>query len=462
MGPLRVSATHPHYFVDPSGRAVLLTGSQTWNSFQDTSQSSPPQGLDFTAYVAFLASHGHTATILWRKDLPTYCNWGAGGVWHMAPWPWQRSGPGTASDGLPKFDLSQFDPAYFSRLRNRVLQLQQSGIYAIVQLFDGLGINYNRCGTSSPNGDGYPFTGVNNVNGVDDGYVSGTSGTGSMTMTAVNSITAIQDAYLRKVIDTLNDLPNVLWEVSEEAPDNSTWWQAHVIALIRSYESGKPYQHPIGLPSLDVAGASDSTLYNSDADWVAPKSRVSPTSSCGTGTPPCKVNVNDSDHNYYGIWNDTDQVKRNYLWENVANGSQVLFMDPYLIYWSSGGRNLCASPSNGVCTGPDPQWENLRLNLGYTAAYARRMNLAAMTPQPGLSSTGYCLANTGPSPELLVYQPSRATFTVNLGGLGGSLAVEWFDPASGATTSGGSVAAGGVVSFTPPASIAGDVVLYLK
>ena len=43
-------------------------------------------------------------------------------------------------------------------------------------------------------------------------------GIGSVTMTAPNAITRFQDAYVEKVIDTLNDLPNVLWVVSEEAP----------------------------------------------------------------------------------------------------------------------------------------------------------------------------------------------------------------------------------------------------
>ena len=58
---------------------------ETSHDFQDTSTSTPPTAVDFTAYVNFLNSHGHNVTILWKKDLPTYCNWGAGGTWHMAP-----------------------------------------------------------------------------------------------------------------------------------------------------------------------------------------------------------------------------------------------------------------------------------------------------------------------------------------------------------------------------------------
>ena len=71
-------------------------------------------------------------------------------------------------------------------------------------------------------------------------------GSALITMTAPNAITRFQDTYVEKVIDTLNDLPNVLWIVSEEAPNKSIWWNDHQISHIRAYESGKPHQHPIG------------------------------------------------------------------------------------------------------------------------------------------------------------------------------------------------------------------------
>ena len=151
-----------------------------------------------------------------------------------------------------------------------------------------------------------------------------------MTMTSPNAILAIQDAMVDKTIDTLNDLPNVLWIVSEEAAASTTWWQGHMISHVRSYVAAKPRQHPIGLAM--VTGDPDSTIYNSDADWVAPQVRISPTTTCGTGTPKCKVNVNDSDHSYFGMWNDTAQQNRQYAWENFTRGNNVLFMDPYVVY----------------------------------------------------------------------------------------------------------------------------------
>ena len=53
--------------------------------------------------------------------------------------------------------------------------------------------------------------------------------------------------------------------------------------------TAKPNQHPVDFSSLNVSGASDSTLYNSNADMVSPSARISPATNCGTGTPACKV-----------------------------------------------------------------------------------------------------------------------------------------------------------------------------
>jgi len=228
---------------------------------------------------------------------------------------------------------------------------------------------------------------------------------------------------VKRVIDTLNDLPNVLWIVSEEAPPNSTWWNQHLIALARSYVAGKPLQHPIGYATL--ADLKDAPIINSDADWIAPEARISPTASCGSGHPPCKVNVNDSDHSYFGMWNDSPQANRNFFWINFTNGNQTLFMDPHVVYYPRQKRNLCPSPVNGISSEPDPRWDNVRDTMGYIRGYADRMNLAAMTPQGKLPSTGHVLASAhSANPEFLVYAPSGGSFTVDLSNSSGRFAVE--------------------------------------
>jgi Putative collagen-binding domain of a collagenase len=451
--PLKALATNPHYFTDGSGRAVYLTGSHTWNDLQDWGTNDSIQPLDFGEYVKMLTAHHHNFTLLWTVELPTFSNLPSTANsppdFCVGPHPWLRTGPGNASDGKLRFDLSKFNEAYFERLRDRTRQLNEAGIYAGVYFFTGEWLNAFR----SPH-DGYPFTGSNNVNGVDDG-----GGVGAATMTAPNAITDFQDAYVRKVIDTLNDLPNVLWIVSEEAPAKSGWWNSHLISVARSYETGKPWQHPIGYAVQ--ANNDDAAILNSDADWIAPSAKISPTTSCGDGRPSCKVNVNDSDHSYFGMWNDTAQVNRNYFWNNFTNGSQTLFMDPYVVYYPRQKRNLCAAPVNGISAQPDARWDAVRETMGYIRGYAERMDLAAMTPQGRLSSTGRVLANTGGDhPELLVFAPSGGEFTVDLAQISGSLAVEWMNPATGEKTAGVEVQAGPGRAFTPP--FEGDAVLYLR
>jgi len=466
------SQTHP----------ILLFGSQTWDDLQDQDTSASPAAFNFTNYIAFLKSHNHNATILWHKDIPQFCNWGAGGTWRIADsgFPWARSATTGASDGGNKWDLSTFNQSYFDRTRARALQLYGSGLYAVVELFDGLGLTVNRCGNSSPTGDGFPFTGVNNINSVDDGYTSGAQGEGSMTMTSLNSINTFQDAYIRKIIDTLNDVPNVIWEISEEAPTGSTFWQNHVISVIQSYEATKPFQHQVLYPTLNVNSPNDPSLYNSAANMVAPLGATSignyhvvQVSGCGTGAPACKTILNDSDHSYFGLWQETNQQNRNFLWENVTRGASVMFMDPYAIFagasnpnWTN--RNNCITPVNGVCTGGvDTRYDNFRDNFGYAAnlVNSRVLNLAAMSASTSLCSTTYCLANNAnASFEFIVYAPSGGAFTVNLSNQSAhNILVQWLDPANGAYTAGTTIQGGSSTqSFTPPWGSARDAILYLQ
>jgi hypothetical protein len=445
MGPLKQSTVNTRYFVDPNGKAVLLVGSHTWDNLQDTALVSPPAAFDFNGYLSFLKAHNHNFIRLWKKELPTYCGWGGGGTWYMSPWPYPRTGPGVASDGQPQFDLTQFNQAYFDRLRARVQAARAQGMYVGVMLFDGYGLMNYRCSN-----DGYPFSAGNNSNGIADG-----GGNSSQTMGNA-AITAIQDSYVKKVIDTVNDLDNVVYEILDEGDPGTESWQAHIVNTVKTYEGGKPIQHAVGVTAVLY---DDPWLYTTGAEWTSPLAHISPTNNQG------KVSINDTDHSYNwsAMLADGAGPQRAWVWENFTSGAMTIFMDPYLISGVQAGRNNPSNCANGVCSGPvDPQWEQVRNNMGYTLSYANRMDLVKMTPQGSLSSTGYCLAQTpSTGAEYLVYAPSGGTFTVNLTAMGTSrsLNVEWFNPSTGTTAPAGAVTAGASRSFTAPFS--GDAVLYL-
>ncbi len=360
--------------------------------------------------------------------------------YYYDPLPFARVGPDTAPDGLPKYDLSQFNQAYFDRLRQRVIDAGQRGIYVQIMLFDGWSIEDKGEGLGNP-WNGHPMNRAWNINEIDGDPNS--SGFGLLTQTLqIPAITAIQEAYVRKVIDAVNDQNNVLYEISNESRGGSAEvaWESHMIQVIKSYEAGLPKQHPVGMTALYPNG-NDADLFASAADFISPAGTVGVSDvPAATGT---KVLLYDTDH-LCGLCGD-----ETWAWKALTRGVNPTFMDQY-----DGSYVVLGGNPN------DPRWEPLRLNLGYTLRYANRMNLVAMTPHGELASTGYCLANPAPQGgEWLVYLPSGGSVTVNLIAASGSLTVEWFSPSTGQTTAGGSTTGGASRTFTAPGS--GDAVLYI-
>src|SRR5512132_1747006 len=114
-GVLRASPGNPRYFTDDTGRAIYLTGSHTWTGMIDRGPSDPPAPFDFTRYLKFLRSSSHSFIRLWSRHVSRYESYGRD-VLYGEPLPWVRSGPGMALDGKPRFDLTQLNDRYFSRL----------------------------------------------------------------------------------------------------------------------------------------------------------------------------------------------------------------------------------------------------------------------------------------------------------------------------------------------------------
>ncbi len=441
-GPLRVHPTNPRYFTADGRTAVFLTGSHTWNNLQDTryegAQSPPP--FDFDAYLAFLKAHNHNFFRLWAWESP-FNPKANQTTTHYTTMPYVRTGPGNALDGKPSFDLTRFNEAYFARMRQRVKAAGDQGIYVSVMLFQGFSVE----GKGNVGGDpwrGHPLNGENNVN-----RVNGERGTQAHTLSNPG-VTAIQEAYVRKVIDTVNDLDNVLYEITNEDRGGpaGTAWQVHFIRFVKDYEAKKPKQHPVGMTAQYPDG-KDEVLFQSPADWISPGARFL----TGDGR---KVIVNDTDHSYFwtGLKKDGIAAQCAWVWKNFTRGNQCLFMDPYLDPSHDGGRN---APAAGR---PDAYWEPLRKAMGQTRTFATRMDLAVMVPRAELASSEYCLANAGE--EYLVYATSGGTIWVDLTVASRRFAVEWFDPHTDKTIVGDPVSGGGRQEFKAP--FGGEALLYLR
>lgn len=440
-GPLRVSPINPRYFTNSTGRAVYLTGSHTWPNFQDGGVTDPPKAFSWIAYLDMLQAHHLNIIKLWRFEQARFSS-EALGDFYLQPSPYLRSGPGTALDGKPKFDLARFNQAYFDRMRQRIIDARQRGIYVAIMLFDGWSVERK---LRKPVGNpwlGHPLNAANNINGIDGDTNHDNAGAESHTL-PIPAVLALQEAYVRKVVDMVNDLDNVLYEISNEDPATTAAlaWQYHMIDFIHRYEARKPRQHPVGMTSLWPEGVN-TELFASAADWIAPNGSLRDTPSA-RGT---KVILNDTDH-LCGVCGDVSWV-----WKSFVRGTNPMVMDPY-----DGAWPIASVPYHAK----DPGWEQVRRNLGYARSYADRMNLLAMRPHGELASSGYCLANPAePEAEYLVYLPAGGSATVNLTASPGRLAVEWFLPATGRTISGAAITGGASRTFAAPPGP--DAVLYIR
>jgi len=443
-GPLRANPANSHYFTDGSGKAIYLAGSHTWLNLQDGVLTDPPPAFDYTKYLDFLQKNNHNFFRLYTWE---QAKWVAEVTtpYYFSPMPYQRTGPGVALDGKPKFDLAQFDQRYFDRMRQRVQAAGDRGIYVAIMLFNGWSIDDKQL--SHNPWPGHPYNQANNVNGVDGDLNHDHQGNEVHTL-ASPTVTAGQEAYVRKVIDSVNDLDNVLYEISNESDLNSTDWQYHMINYVKQTEAGKPKQHPVGMTAQYLTGGDyaqlNTILFDSPADWVSPANADG-----YKDDPPVdnhgKVIIADTDH-LWGIGGD-----RQWVWKSFTRGINPTFMDQYDDSYKLSGGGYATNNANDV---------SLRQNLGYTVAYANRMNLAATTPRNDLASSGYCLANlTKGAAEYLVYLLNGGDVIVNLADATGDLTVEWFNPATGATTQDGSTTGGDNRSFSAP--FAGDAVLYI-
>ena len=453
-GPLRRSPSNPRYFTDGSGKAIYLTGSHTWSNFQEKSDGPSPD-FDYAGYVHLLQNENHNFMRLWDWEQSAWA-WTTAKV-QFHPLRYARTGPGVALDGGPRFDLTQFNQAYFDRLRSRVQAAGNDGIYVSVMLFQGWSVGKKPRYPGNP-WKGHPFNRQNNINGIDGDQDGDGNGKEIQTLTSPATL-ALQERYVRKVVDTLSDLDNVLWEISNEGDPDSKEWQYHMIDYIRRYEAGKEKQHPIGMTAI-YPGGRNADLFESPADWISPNDKPGDYEDNPPAGDGRKVIIVDTDH-LWGVGGD-----RGWVWKSFVRGLNPIYMDPF----------------------DDPEWTAVskfacRRAMGDSRAYANRVDLTSMTPHGELASSGYCLADLGQ--KYLIYIPFNAPqanlhrpfgrlrnpirnflwlfkrdVTIDLSNVPGTFLVEWFNPSRAEVVKGKPVEGGRTYHFEAP--FRGDAVLYLR
>ena len=304
----------------------------------------------------------------------------------------------------------------------------QRGIYVDVMLFEGFGLHL----TPPPdNVEGHPFHAKNNVNGI---------GISSIVDYMVLPLDPTVRGRCRRrtsarSLDTVHDLPNVLYEVANEASGQDAdgfemagqtipgrIGDTTAVAVLGHRDGQAPRagarlrRAPIGMtmqfPVPDQHRVNE-PLFASPADWISPgfDEPIDPNADFSGGPPQGrwftdppeadgrKVIISDTDH-YSPMQSDAL-----WAWKSFMRGHNPILYDLGII----GGVNP-DDPSAGF-----PSYESLeaaRLAMGDTRRLAERIDLAGMVPHPSLSSTRYALAANGQ--EYVVFQPDEGGFTVEL------------------------------------------------
>jgi hypothetical protein len=441
-----------NYFRKADGTAVFFRGSHHWANGEDIRHDKPavvpppgaypPTAFDFTSYLNWMEAQNYNFMRYWianqaflAKDNSAYSE-------TLYPVPYARPGPGNAVDNLPRYDLDTWNQGFFDMIRARCIAAAEKGIYVDIILFGGVG----RYDPGALTWAYHPFKSSNNI----QGFNADPNNTGlpieMYTMTQPATLVR-QKAYVAKIIDTVNDLDNVLFEIGNELPYRSVSWQYEIINYIHSYEeSTKSKRHPVGMTATAWTAPQQPypPLIASPADWISPSAHDG--TNFDTDPPAAngnKIHILDVDHIWPGDSKPALIDHGQWVWKAFLRGYSVIHMDDL----------------NGLgITGclPDAhlhKYNSFRKTQTQTANYAARIDLNTTTPHGSLSSTGYCIANPGHQ-YLVLRSGSSGSFTVNLSaGSGKTFAIEWLNVADGsvqilANVSGGSSAQ----SFTSPFS----------
>jgi len=440
---LSIYSDNPAYFESPDGRPVVMIGDYEASPTAPTGIPIDPNS-DFVVFFDTLkASHLNFAKL--------WINYGVEAEYDSeTPFdeyhrfnlvPYQRVGPGLANDGRPKYDLTQFNPYYFERVAAACAAARERGVYLHLVLIDGWIFRipalwkyhaYNRANN------------VNNVDGDPKGTGESTDPEQGSCSLGNTRVLEVEKAYLRRLVDAVNDFDNILFEVSNENYYNLDW-ELSVAKFVHEYERSKGRQHlvmPLDLPDHDYGGVSYGANPQNDhtkswKTWDLAQLHAKLLAARDLKQPL----IYDTD----GIESNDNPVQRKGFWTAFVSGGHVDYTD-YSFQPEVGGdeRGLRRA--------------ELRRQLGHLADFTRQVRFWEMHPADLIrSGDAYSLASQH---EAVLYLPQGGNVDVDLEGMPGSLRAKWFNPRNGLFGESSAVTGGKTQLFTAPDLH--DWVLYLQ
>lgn len=255
LAPIALHPDNPHYFLWRGQPTVLITSGEHYGSVLNLDfdyatylKELQAKKLNLTrtwsgAYVEPFGAFNITSNSLAPRSRKFICPWprvdrfghisNGGGVAGLRSF---------ATDGGFKFDLTQWDTNYFSRLHDFMKQASARGVVVEMNLFCPM---YEDSMWKLS-----PQNAANNVNGI-----GATSRTNVYTLNEMDGLLAIQEAMTRKLVTELNPFDNVYFEICNEPYFGGVTmdWQHHIADVIVETEKTLPNKHLI---SQNIANGS--------------------------------------------------------------------------------------------------------------------------------------------------------------------------------------------------------------
>ena len=231
--PLRLHPENPHYFLFRSQPTVIVTSGEHYGAVLNPD-------FNYKRYLETLCRDGLNNT---RTFSGAYCEPPAAfniASNTLAPLPgrfiapWVRSKvPGYANGGN-KFDLSQWNKAYFQRLKDFVSEASRRGVIVEMNLF--CPFYEDSMWRLSP------MNSINNINNL--GNIARTN---VYTLNSLGGLLPVQEALVRKIVTELKKFDNVYYEICNEPYFGGVTleWQGRIVDVILETEAKLGVRHLI-------------------------------------------------------------------------------------------------------------------------------------------------------------------------------------------------------------------------
>jgi len=373
--------------------------------------------------------------------------------------PWARSKEGRAWDGLPKYDLTKYNPWYYQRLKNFAALCDKKGTL----LFHNFYMQHALL-EQFPHYADFPWRPANCIQ--DTGMPDDIPAANAFYDVTNPERRRLHRAYIRKCLDELASYSNVVHLTSEEYTGPLSFAQFWMDTILEwEKEKGKRVKIGIGATKdvLDailadpVRGPKVSVIdlrywwYNSDGSLNAPQGGKEVAGRYVGGaskTTPEQIyrQVREYRTKYpeKGIIHDIE-ASREQTWAFLMGGGSMLIRR--MQYADSKGPEPWQPPAKYIAPEHSaivqPTYDFINKNLAATLPKMKPHDIVLDAPE-----CNWCLADSGRN--YLVYALRGGPIRLDLTKAQGNFKAKWLDPRSGALTNAGSLEAGSVAAFNAP------------